>query len=161
MKNLKIELKWAGIFACMTLVWMMLERIVGLHDEHISMHPIYTNLIAMPAIAIYVLALLDKRKNFYDGIMTYKQGFMSGLYMSVIIMVLSPITQIITSTIITPHYFENVINHAVETEMMTQEVAEKYFNLKSYIIQSVFGAIVMGIITSAIVAIFTIRKTKK
>jgi hypothetical protein len=41
---------------------------------------------------------------------------------------------------------------------MTQEAAENYFNMKSYIIQGLIGAPVMGLITSAIVAIFTRKK---
>ena len=41
---------------------------------------------------------------------------------------------------------------------MTQEAAEKYFNLKSYIIQGMVGAPIMGIITTTIVALFTKKK---
>jgi hypothetical protein len=37
--------------------------------------------------------------------------------------------------------------------------AEAQFNLKSYIIQSTVGALVMGIVTTAIVAIFTRKKS--
>lgn len=44
---------------------------------------------------------------------------------------------------------------------MTQEAAESYFNLKSYIQQVLVGTAVMGIVTTAIVALFTIRKDKK
>jgi hypothetical protein len=41
---------------------------------------------------------------------------------------------------------------------MTQQEALDYFNFKSYMIQSVLGAPIMGIITSGIVAVFTIKK---
>ena len=155
MTNFKIEIKWALIFAAMTLGWMMLERLVGLHSTHIDKHLLYSNLIAIPAIAVYVFALLDKRKNYYQGKMTYQQGFMSGLVISLLVMVLSPITQVITSWVITPDYFANIIQHSVSTGKMTQQEAENYFNLKSYIIQGLAGAPVMGIVTSAIVAFFT------
>ncbi len=42
---------------------------------------------------------------------------------------------------------------------MTQPDAEAYFNLKSYMVQSLIGAAIMGIITSAVVALFTQTKT--
>jgi len=71
MKKISIEIKWAILFALMTLVWMIVERAVGLHDTHIDKHAVYTNFYALPAILVYVFALLDKRKNFYDGKMTY------------------------------------------------------------------------------------------
>jgi hypothetical protein len=131
----------------------------GLHAEHIDKHFIYTNFIAIPAITIFVFALLDKRKNFYRGAMTYKQGFITGLIITAIVTVLSPLTQYITSTIITPEYFPNMISYSVETGKMTQEAAEEYFNLKNYLLEILIGTPIMGIMTTAIVAIFTRKKS--
>ncbi len=158
LKTFKTEIKWSFIFVLMMLCWMILERISGLHSTHIDKHPIFTNFVAIPAIAIYAFALIDKRNRVYGGLMTYKQGFISGLIITLIVTILSPLTQIITSKIITPEFFQNAINHAVSSGKMEQGAAEKYFNLGSYIIQGLIGAPVMGIITSAIVAIFTRKK---
>ena len=158
MKKYAIEIKWGIIFAIATLLWMMLEKGLGWHDELIDKHMIYTNFFAIVAIAIYVIALLDKRKNYYGGKMTWLQGFLTGLWIAVVVAVLSPLTQYITSTIITPEYFPNVIEASVELGKMTQEKAEKYFTLQNYIIQSVAGALIMGAVTSAIVALFVKKK---
>ncbi|MCR9017024.1 DUF4199 domain-containing protein [Aquiflexum gelatinilyticum] len=158
MKNIKIEIKWAIIFAIMSLLWMLLEKAVGLHDAHIDKHVIYTNFIAIPAIAVYVFGLMDKRKNFYHGKMTYLQGFISGLIITVFVTVLSPLTQYITSTFITPDYFQNAIAYGVSSGKTTQEAAEAYFNLESYIIQGLIGAPIMGLVTTAIVSIFIMKK---
>lgn len=160
MNKYKTELKWAIYFMIMSLLWMMMERVLGWHDELISKQPLYTNLIAIPAIAIYVLTLLDKRKTDFGGVMTYQQGFVSGVFISVIVMVFSPVIQILTTYIITPNYFKNAIAHAVSIGSMTQESAESYYTLKSYIIQGIVGAPVMGIITSAIVAFFVKKEPK-
>ncbi|MFU8861697.1 MAG: hypothetical protein ACNA8K_14865 [Cyclonatronaceae bacterium] len=46
-------------------------------------------------------------------------------------------------------------NYAVNEGKMTQQEAENYFSLSSYIIQGLIGAPLMGIITTAVVAIFT------
>jgi len=161
MNKFKIEIKWALIFVAMALLWMLLERLTGLHSERIDMHPIYTNFIAIPSIAIYVLALMDKRKNYYQGIFSYKQGLVTGLIITGFVTVLSPMSQYITSTIISPDYFANVIKYSVSGGKITQEAAENYFNLKSYIVQGLIGAPIMGLITSSIVAIFTRRKASK
>jgi hypothetical protein len=161
MSKYKIEVKWAVIFVLMTLAWMVLEKLAGLHDENIDMHPVYTNFIAIPAIIIYVLALLDKRKNYYSGAMTYKQGFITGLIITAIITILSPLTQYIISTFITPDYFSNAIGYAVSEGIMTKEEAEGYFNLSNYIVQVLIGTPIMGIITTAIVAIFTRKKLNR
>lgn len=158
MKNIKIEIKWAIIFTLMMLLWMLLERLAGLHDKNIEYHAVVTNFVAIPAIAIYVLALLDKRKNYFNGKMTYKQGFLTGLIMTLFVTALSPLSQILTVTVITPEYFSNMIKFTVEQGKMTQEAAETAFNLNSYLLQTVIFTPVMGIVTTAIVAIFTRKK---
>ena len=158
MSKFQIEAKWALIFTIAALLWMLLEKSLGWHDEHISKHAIYTNLFAVVAIAIYAIALVDKKKNFYNGTMSWTQGFISGTVLSVIIAILSPLAQYITQDIITPSYFDNAIAYATENNRMTKDAAETYFNLKSYILQSIFGALAMGVVTSAIVALFVRSK---
>jgi hypothetical protein len=142
----------------MSLAWMMIEKLAGLHSTQISKHAIFTNFIALPAVIIYVLALLDKKKNYYHGSMNYKQGFISGLVITLIVTLLSPLTQYITSTLITPEYFPNIIHYSVTNGKMTQAEADSFYNLKSYILQGLIGAPIMGLITTAIVAIFTKSK---
>ena len=161
MKSIRIEIKWAFIFIGMSLLWMLLEKLLGLHSTHIDKHMYLTNLFAIPAILVYVLALKDKKKNYYQGQMSYKQGFISGLIITLIVTLFAPLTQWITSTIITPEYFPNVIAHSVETGYHSSlEEAEAYFNLKNYMVQSVIGSLIMGVVTAAVVAIFVRTKSK-
>ncbi|HMB41178.1 MAG TPA: DUF4199 domain-containing protein [Balneolaceae bacterium] len=158
MNRYKTEVKWSIIFVVVMLLWMGFERLIGLHDEHIANHAIYTNFFAIFAIAVYVFALRDKKKTHYGGEMTWNQGFMTGLIITIIVALLTPLVQWITHTIITPDFFENIRAYSVEQGMMTQEEAEGYFSLSGYIVQSMIGALGMGIITSAIVAFFTRTK---
>ena len=160
MNKLVIEIKWAVIFFIMALAWMYLEKITGLHSEYISKHAVLTNLFAIPAVAVYLLALLDKRKNYYGGAMTFLQGFISGLIITLIFTIMNPVSQILIAKIISPDFFKNAIEYAVNSGKMTHETAMGYFNLKSYIIQGFIGAPVMGTATSALVAVF-IRSGKK
>lgn len=158
MKQYAIEIKWALYFTGMMLLWMLLEKLSGLHSTYIHLHPIYTNFVAIPAIAFYVLALLDKRKNFYSGIMTYKLGLFSGVMITILVTLLSPLVQLITSLLITPEYFPNAIQYAVSSGKMNQTDAEAFFNLKSYLVQVVIGTPLMGLVTTLIVAFFTRSK---
>ena len=79
MRNRKTEIKWAFLFIAMTLLWMVLEKVSGLHGKFIDYHLYLTNLYAVPAIWVYVLALKDKKRNDFGGTMTYMQGFISGI----------------------------------------------------------------------------------
>ena len=161
MKNIQIEIKWAFIFSVVGLVWMVLEKLSGLHGKYIDYHLYLTNLFAIPAIIIMVLALKDKKKNFYGGQMSYKKGLISGIVLSVIIALLSPLTQWITTYVISPEYFPNVIKRSVELGYFkTTAEAEANFNYQNYAKQGAFGALVMGIVTTAIAMIF-IRSKKR
>jgi hypothetical protein len=161
MKNIKIEFKWAIIFSIMGLLWMVLEKLSGLHSTHIDYHLYLTNLFAIPAILVMVLALKNKKRSFYNGQMTYQQGLVSGVILSLIIALLSPFTQWITSYVITPEYFPNVIKRSVELGYYTTtEEAQANFNFKNYAIQGAIGALIMGFVTTAIAMIFIRSKNK-
>lgn len=155
LRNRTIEMKWAFFFIMMMLLWMVMEKLVGLHDVYIDQHAVYTNFVAIPAILIYFFALRDKRETFYKGKMTYTQGLVSGLIITAIVTVITPALQFVTSTFITPEYFQNASEYAVSQGMMSAEQAAEYFNTNSYIIQASIGAPIMGIMTSLIVAGFT------
>ncbi len=154
MKSIRIELKWALIFSLVGLLWMYLEKWTGLHDEHIDQHQYLTNLYAIPAIIMMVLALREKKHKFYQGKMNYKQGLISGIALSLFIAALSPLTQWYTSMIITPEYFPNVIEYSLESGYFTTHAeAEAQFNLQNYMMQGAVGALIMGIVTTAIAMI--------
>ena len=94
------------------------------------------------------------KANYFQNEMDWKQGFLSGCIVSLVVTILSPISQYITSEIISPNYFQNAINYAVENNRMKLKDAQAFFNLKSYMFQAAFGGLSMGIVTSAIVAFF-------
>ncbi len=160
MKNRKIEIKWGIIFLLTTLLWMIMEKFLGWHDEKIADHAVNTNFFAIPAILVFVLALLDKKKNAYHGKMNFKQGFVSGMIITLVVAILSPLNQYIISTVITPDYFSNVIEYSVQTGLMTEESARSYFSLNNYMLQSIIGAVVMGAFTSLVLAFLLKSKAR-
>lgn len=162
MKNLKIEIKWAIIFSIIGLLWMVLEKITGLHGKNIDYQMYLTNVFAIPAIIIMVMALKEKKKKFYGGQISYKEGLISGIILSLIIAVLSPLTQWITSYVISPEYFPNVIKRSVELGYYRTTVdAEAHFNYKNYATQGAIFSFIMGVATTAIAMIFIRTKNNK
>lgn len=160
MKKFSIEIKWALLHIAMYLVWMILERALGFHDEYLEKQPIVTMFVLVPSILFYVFALIEKRKKFYGGYMSYKQGFISGVVLSAIITLFTPLLQVIISLVITPDYFNKVIDYVVTHGMFTKEQAEAQFNLNNYIIQSTIWAMLFGVVITAIVAIFTTKRNR-
>lgn len=158
MKNIRTELKWALIFLAMQLVWMAGEKLAGLHGPLIEKHALYTNFIAIPSVLIYILALRDKRLRDYGGFMTYRQGFISGLLITAIVTLLSPLMIWLTVGVISPDFFAHFREYAVASGQMSAEQAAAYFSLRSYMVQAAFGAAAMGTVTAALVALLTKKK---
>ncbi|WP_350289640.1 DUF4199 domain-containing protein [uncultured Croceitalea sp.] len=158
MKKFATEIKWGVIFTIAALLWMVFEKGLGWHDENIDKQAIYTNFFAIIAIVIFIIALREKRNKDLGGKMTWFQGVASGIIISVIVAILSPLSQYLTHEFISPDYFKNAIAYAVENKGMSQENAETFFSFKSYLIQSAFGALGMGTVTSAIIALFLKKK---
>ena len=90
--------------------------------------------------------------------MSWQQGFLSGIFVSLFIAVMSPISQFITYNIISPDFFANMIQYQIGRNTMTEAVANANFNLSSSMKRAVSDAMSMGILASAIVAFFI--KTK-
>lgn len=153
MKNFSIEIKWSIIFVIVYLLWMVFEKLVGWHGDHIEKHGLYTNIFGFIALGIYILALRDKRKHYFNGIITWRQGFITGILLTIIITIISPLSQYIVATYISPEYFDNMIELSVNNKAMELEQAQAYFNLKSYIIQAIFSALVMGVGTAGLAAL--------
>lgn len=147
----KIELKWGLIFAFVALLWITLEYLVGLHGRYIRWHPWLTMFFVIPAVVMMVMSIVEKR-TVLGGHITFKQAFLCGLGVSIIVGLLTPITQIIFHRFINPGFFESFINYAVTTQQATLEQAQKYFNLTSYIIQGMIFAVIVGAITSLAIA---------
>lgn len=152
MKKFKIEFKWAVIMSIIFLAWMTLEKQLGFHDEKIKWQIAFTMLIILPNFLLYYLALSDKKKNYYNGVMNWRQGFISGVVLSFIFVFFSPITQFITHEFISPNYFDKLIAYSVESKKLTLEDAQNYFNLTAYIWQSISGGLSFGVVIGAIIA---------
>ncbi|MEX2472151.1 MAG: DUF4199 domain-containing protein [Gemmatimonadota bacterium] len=152
------EVKWGLIFVGVLLLWMALERLAGLHGPRIEQHATWTSLFAIPAIVVYVLALREKRDRDLGGTMTFGQGFVSGFVVTVVVTVLSPVSQWLIHTVITPDFFANAIEASDRLGMSSRAEAEAYFNLGNYIRVGVMGTLAMGVATSAVVAFF-VRRT--
>ncbi len=161
MKKIKLELKWGFIITIMFLVWMLVEKVLGWHDEKIADHYWLTFLFTPFIIIMYTLAIREKRRRFLGGVLTWIQGFTTGVKVSIFAALLSPLAQYIIHNYITPKYFDNVIAYSVTNQLMTIEAANDYFNINSYMLQSAVGTLVTGIIVSAVVAFFLKRDTPK
>lgn len=149
----KVALKWALLLFLATLTWMVFEKLMGWHGDRIDEHAIYTNLYDLVFLLVFIFAFREKRSSYPDRKMTWKQGLIFGLVITVLITALSPLTQTIIHKVISPEFFPNIIAMAVDQEILTREAAEARFNLGSYILQNMIGTFILGLLFTMILTI--------
>jgi len=153
------EIKWAIIYSLTILLWMLLERLLGLHSTYLNWQQYLTNLFYIPVILIYCMALKEKKRRDFKGSMTYLRGLGTGFFLTIWVTLLAPFCQTITSLVITPHYFQNVIDYTVEHGLFpSQEVAARQFNFQNYVVQSTQWSLYIGLVLSLVLPLFYLRK---
>lgn len=151
------ELRYAFYIVALSFIWLMLEYLAGLHDRYISLHPFVTLFALLIPAIFYFIALKRKRDLDYDGYFTFWQGTKSGMMLTLILAVLMIPMQWIFHNLINPTFFDRMIEHSVDRSIvrgkdgtLAQREAMEYFNLMSYIVQSVIGIIVIGTVLTVV-----------
>jgi hypothetical protein len=161
MKTFIIEIRWAFIFTVTAILWAGIEKLMGMHDSKIGSQPMFSILFAVPAIFVYVLALLEIKQKKFNGVMTWKEGVVHGFVMSLFVAVLSPVSQWATYMLISPEFFAKAVNFYTDKHIMTETRALEVFNIQAYLKKCVIESLSMGVITSVLVALIVKTKTPK
>lgn len=159
MKKFAIEIKWAIISLIIFLAWMTLEKKLVYHDTNIKWQPVFNLLYVFPTFILYLLALLEKKKKYYQDQMSWKQGIISAIIISFIIVFFSPVTQFIIHEFISPNFLENTINYTVISKKLTLAEAKEYTTLTSSIWKNISDGLSFGVVIGAIVAYLIQSKT--
>lgn len=157
MRSFRTEIKWGFLFTLATILWAWLLALLGYTTYKIAKYPVVDSLFFFIAIIIFIMAFRSRR-NQQKNKLTWWQGVVTGLTIGLVIMVLSVPAQYLIHTLIMPEFFENSIRYAVKHHLKTQEEAEAYFNLKSYIKQMVIFAPIAGTVIGAVVGLIMKRK---
>lgn len=156
--KMPLELRYALLISFSMLLWLALEALLGLHDKYIAYHPYISMLAVFIPIVFSSMAVKEKRENM-GGNITFKQAFITGLIITVLTALLAVPSQFIFHYWINPDFFDNMISYTVQHGKSSPAQAAMYFNLTSYIAQSVFGTLLFGSVVALIVAL--LMRTKK
>lgn len=157
MKKFAVEFKWAIRYIFAYLAWIMGEKLLGVYDTHIDWLILSSFGFYVFGFVIYVLALREKREVVFRGAMDWKQGCVSGFYMTIFIAVLMVLAQVIVHKAIAPEFFPNMIRYNLEHG---NKNSAEIFNLESYLYQTVFFSLSIGVLFAAIVAYFLRTRPK-
>lgn len=160
LKKIHVELKWAINFGIAFLLWMIIEKSSGLHDRRIADYSLLTNVFVLITVGMYFVALLDKKKNVYQGNMTQNQGFISGVILTLFIGLLTPFLLRISLQYISPNFFSAMKSYLVHSKKMKVEQVNLLYNYRSFLLQTLFLNFSLGILSSAIFSFTLGTKTQ-
>ncbi|WP_413614395.1 DUF4199 domain-containing protein [Flavobacterium sp. N1718] len=89
--------------------------------------------------------------------MDWKQGCVSGFYLTIFISLLMVLAQVVVHKAIAPEFFPNMIRYNLEHG---NKKAGEIFNLQSYLYQAVFFTLSIGVLYAAAVAYFLCTRPK-
>ena len=153
MKKFTVEIRWAIRYIFVYIAWVFLEKGMGVYSTNIASYPNYSMGFYALALLLYILAINDKKKQIFHNSMSWKQGCVSGIYLSIGIGILMPFCQAIVHKFIAPEFFPNMIQYAVSKNYMQPAAAAEYYSLYTYIFQSLFFSLSIGVVFSAIAAL--------
>lgn len=157
--NLRIELRGAVLISLLMLLWLSFECIVGLQTEYIAYHPYVGMLSLLIPVFVTRQSLMAKRDELRNGF-TFGKAFLSGSIIAVFAAVMAIPVQLAFHYFVNPDFFDDMIAYSVKHGQDPGRAAS-YFNLNSYLFQSVAATLVVGFIISAVAAFFMQVKTEK
>lgn len=160
MKKLGIEIKWAALITCLTVLWFVGEKLLGFHDNaNRSVSVVVFGIIGFYALvfACYYFAYREKKKVIYQNNWSIKEAFKFGLLLTSMVAMLSPIAQYIMYESIAPDYFEQLKSHLTENHINAEMLIEN-INLTSYIRNGIIDTFSYGIIFT--IGLSYLMKTK-
>jgi hypothetical protein len=149
---MKNEFKWAAIMSVVLLVWLTALKFLGFQEtDKIHVHVILVNAYYLILFVLYIFAI-NERKRKYRGFISRRDAFLTGLLVTLFLVVLSPLNMSVFYYLINPNFFQVMIDFNVENGV-NQQVAESDYNLFNYIFSSMLMNLVVGGVFSAIGAL--------
>jgi len=156
--SIRIEFRYSVLTSLLILLWLILEYVAGLQDTYIHLHPYVSLLAFLIPVFTYRRALHEKIEEKF-GKLSFVQAFLSGFILTIFVSLLSIPVLLTFHKLINPDFFNSMIYFAVKSGKTSPEQAAIYFNLKSYITESVIGYFLIGTVISLILA-FRMRTVK-
>ncbi|MDR0227534.1 MAG: DUF4199 domain-containing protein [Flavobacteriaceae bacterium] len=154
MKKFSIEFKWAALATLAALIWMIIEKSLGFHDEKIRYEIGFAMLFNLILIIFYWLNIREKKQVYYEGIITWQKAFISGLVLTVMISFFYPLIQYIGYNQLTPGFMQHLQEALITEGKMTLEDAQKNASFDLFMRNAVFNNLSFGVVYSAIIAYF-------
>jgi uncharacterized protein YqgC (DUF456 family) len=151
---MKNEIKYAILFVFLSFIWNCIEYFTGLQNKYINIHPYFvTTFFILMTSVIYFLATREKKRA-RGGRITFMQGLITGMTLTLFILILNPAALYLFSEFINPNFYNSFIRHDVLTGKYSVSEANDYYNLPNFIKVGTLYRFIMGMFATVIISFF-------
>lgn len=164
----KLELKWGIGIGLANLLWLYLSFFLGLHTNGLLLVQLMALIGFLISVIGYVLALRRVHRAYPEG--TFLEGVASGIRMSGMVALFAALAQLGYFFLIHPEWTDLMVDETsayYEAQGVSGQDLEEYregarttFGLRSYLLQSVLGALFLGVLTTLITMAVLKRKAR-
>jgi len=148
------------------MVWLFLSYYLGMHDEGIVMLQLMTMIAVLISVIGFLMALRALTRKFPET--EYLEGIRSGAIIAGISALFAALAQFIYFQWINPERTQQMVEliraYYLESGLSENEAnqfaegAETTYGMVSYMIQGALGALLIGMISTAIMMLFLRRR---
>ncbi len=107
-----IEIRYALIVVLFTFLWWIFEYLLGVHDIYIRYNLVFSILGLSVIGAGTMLSIWSRREDRFTGL-SFSEAFKSGMIVTLIVVIFTPLVQFFFHTVINPEYLPNLIERSV------------------------------------------------
>lgn len=162
---MKTEHKWGIAIGVLNFVWLLGEYITGLHGKHVDQYAKVTNFALLIPLVCTTVALVQIKKNKFNGVISFSEAFKPGIVMATIAAFISAFGVFIYFQI-NPGFTDFMVDISKQNALKNGEaipkaadLAKMLYSMNSYIIQSFISALGFGIMLAAVIALVIKNKT--
>ncbi|RZJ70474.1 DUF4199 domain-containing protein [Flavobacterium sp.] len=160
MKKFAIEIKWGFLLSLALSASAIVEKELGLYEKPgFSFYVLSPLCFAPIGLLFYFLFYREKEKAYFQGKMTWQQGFLAGTMMTAVVAVFVPIQKNIIHGVIAPELLPNTMLQKMATGKITLKEAQETTNLKNEIYSGIQLVLSSGVVASAALSLFFRTKT--
>ncbi len=146
-----VELRYAVLTSLATLLWLIVEFVIGFQDKYIGVYPYVTICSLAVPLLCYRQAFQEKRENLGTKF-TLRKALLAGFLLAVFTSIFSIPVEIFFLQLINPDFMADMIRYAAIHSKQTEEAVAVYINLQSMVMETVIFTFITGIIIASILA---------
>lgn len=123
---MKSEIRSGIALGLVFFLWLLLEYFLGLHTTNIDYHPLVSWLFIVIVGVGINWALKAKRDRYFGGKITFFQAFKTGLFITLVMTIVSPLMHFFYTVMVNPMYFDTMLAHSQQMieELNVDEVSK-------------------------------------